>query len=107
MKAFTFVNVETSIPVENLYAPTREDAEANCPADCYVLEGLLPVAAPEIDPWIEIRSIRYGRLIGSDWTQLPDVPLETKAVWAEYRQQLRDITNQTDPFNIVWPTPPQ
>jgi len=31
-------------------------------------------------------------LVDSDWTQLPDVPLtaEKKAVWAQYRQQVRD-----------------
>jgi hypothetical protein len=44
----------------------------------------------------------------SDWTQLPDVPLVTKAAWAEYRQALRDITSQAGfPANVVWPTPPQ
>jgi hypothetical protein len=30
----------------------------------------------------------------------------TKEVWAAYRQALRDVTLQPDPFNIVWPTPP-
>ena len=42
----------------------------------------------------------------SDWTQLPDVPLATKETWAIYRQTLRDITEQTDPFNINWPVRP-
>ena len=42
----------------------------------------------------------------SDWTQLPDVPLATKETWAIYRQTLRDITEQTDPFNINWPVQP-
>lgn len=27
--------------------------------------------------------------------------------WCDYRQALRDITNQPDPFNIVWPTKPE
>jgi hypothetical protein len=43
----------------------------------------------------------------SDWTQMPDVNIPTKEAWATYRQALRDITNQADPFNITWPTPPQ
>lgn len=57
--------------------------------------------------WNEVRAIRETRLQASDWTQLPDVPLATKEAWAVYRQALRDITNQPDPFNITWPTPPQ
>jgi hypothetical protein len=51
---------------------------------------------------------RNALLWRSDWTQLPDVPLATKAAWAEYRQALRDITDQPGyPYDIVWPTPPQ
>jgi hypothetical protein len=47
-------------------------------------------------------------LSGSDWTQLPDVPLTTKTAWAAYRQALRDITTQVGyPTEIIWPTPPQ
>jgi len=40
---------------------------------------------------------------------LDDVPLtdEKKAEWETYRQELRDITDQPDPFNINWPTPPE
>jgi hypothetical protein len=53
-----------------------------------------------------IRQIRDQRLSDSDWTQLNDVNLANQAAWAEYRQALRDITQQTDPFNIVWPTRP-
>ena len=70
---------------------------------------------PVTETWVEdlellkeqIRMERNMRLQASDWTQLPDVQLETKAQWAAYRQQLRDVTNQTDLFNIVWPQPPQ
>lgn len=61
---------------------------------------------PETE-WPIVRAERNQLLQQSDWTQLPDVPLATKEAWAVYRQALRDITNQPDPFNIVWPTPPQ
>lgn len=57
--------------------------------------------------WDTIRHERDNLLLKCDWTQLPDVPLTTKELWITYRQELRDITNQTDPFNIVWPEPPQ
>lgn len=56
--------------------------------------------------WPFIRSERDRRLLASDWTQLPDVPLSTKEAWAAYRQALRDITLQPDPFNITWPAAP-
>lgn len=70
-----------------------------------------------VNDWVDRRTkenewsiVRYKRdqgLLSSDWTQLPDVPLATKEAWAVYRQALRDITEQVDPFNIVWPAPPQ
>jgi hypothetical protein len=58
--------------------------------------------------WAQIRSHRGLLLAASDWTQLPDVPLsqELREQWNVYRQALRDVTLQPDPFNIVWPTPP-
>lgn len=56
--------------------------------------------------WQEIRDRRNYELEKSDWTQLPDVPIPTKTAWATYRQELRDVTTQTDPFNITWPVPP-
>jgi hypothetical protein len=57
-----------------------------------------------------VRADRDFRLTQSDWTQLSDVTLSPiqLAQWKEYRQQLRDITLQTDfPTNIVWPEKPQ
>lgn len=55
--------------------------------------------------WGIIRIERNTKLIASDWTQVADAPVDA-AEWATYRQALRDITNQTNPFNIVWPTVP-
>ena len=59
--------------------------------------------------WVTVRVQRDGKLLSCDWTQLDDVPLtsEKKTEWQTYRQELRDITNQSDPFNITWPTPPE
>lgn len=56
--------------------------------------------------WAVVRQERGRLLYDTDWTQLPDVPQATKEMYADYRQALRDITNQEDPFNISWPTKP-
>jgi len=56
--------------------------------------------------WPVVRAQRNARLSASDWTQLPDVPLATKEAWAAYRQALRDVTLQPDPFAIIWPVSP-
>jgi hypothetical protein len=53
---------------------------------------------------------RQNLLYASDWTQIPNNPLTTaqQEAWAVYRQELRDISDQSGyPFNVIWPTPPQ
>lgn len=58
--------------------------------------------------WDGVRSERNELLAASDWTQLADCPLDdaAKAAWAVYRQALRDVTAQGDPFEIAWPEKP-
>ena len=58
------------------------------------------------DKWFEIREIRNQLLMECDWTQLSDISTEIKNLWSSYRQDLRNITNQTNPFNIIWPVKP-
>jgi hypothetical protein len=59
--------------------------------------------------WAKVRSIRDGLLQLTDQTQLPDRPIseELQLAYANYRQDLRDITHQADPFNIEWPEAPE
>jgi len=58
--------------------------------------------------WAKIKEERTEKLKDSDWTQVSDSPLDTskKTEWQTYRQSLRDITKQSDPFNITFPTQP-
>jgi hypothetical protein len=56
--------------------------------------------------WSELRDLRNQLLQECDWTQLADIPTETKELWQTYRQQLRDITTQSNPFSINWPVKP-
>ena len=61
---------------------------------------------PEEQARANIRAERNRRLINSDWTQLSDSSVDS-TVWLDYRQALRDITNQAGfPWNINWPTKP-
>jgi hypothetical protein len=53
-----------------------------------------------------VRASRDEKLKGCDWTQVADAPVD-KAVWATYRQALRDVTTQTGfPWTITWPDAP-
>ena len=56
--------------------------------------------------WFIIRETRNELLTECDWTQLADIPSETKEAWTIYRQALRNITTQSSPFSINWPVKP-
>jgi hypothetical protein len=54
-----------------------------------------------------VRASRDEKLKDCDWTQVADAPVD-KAVWATYRQALRDVTAQSGfPWTITWPDAPQ
>lgn len=64
-------------------------------------------AAAIAQAWTELYDKRLRRLYASDWTQVPDAPVD-RAAWAAYRQALRDLPQNTpDPRYPVWPEPPQ
>lgn len=51
-------------------------------------------------------AMRNAMLKASDWTQLPDAPVD-KDAWGKYRQLLRDLPNNIkDIENIEWPISP-
>lgn len=59
--------------------------------------------------WDRIRAIRNSKLGASDWTVLIDSPLsaEIKQLWINYRQKLRDITEEYEsPDQVIWPIEP-
>ena len=75
------------------------------------IEAQLPIVEFEM-AMEDLRAKRNKLLADCDWTQFADSPLtaEQKFAYADYRQQLRDITNglttkeQVDA--IIWPTKP-
>ena len=63
-------------------------------------------AAKDAEQAKSVRDQRNTKLAESDWTQVADAPVDN-AVWATYRQALRDITTQSGfPWDITWPDAP-
>lgn len=58
--------------------------------------------------WTDIRFKRDSLMQATDWVNIRSmetgVPIPKE--FLAYRQALRDITNQENPENIQWPTPP-
>jgi Phage tail assembly chaperone protein len=73
-----------------------------------------PATASWIDnqeqAWDHARKERTVLLQESDWTDTASAPQrlgsELYNSWQNYRQALRDITQQLDPFRLVWPIKP-
>ena len=59
--------------------------------------------------WEEIREQRNQLLSQCDWTQFQDSPITGSKLteWQTYRQSLRDVTTQENPYNITWPIKPE
>jgi hypothetical protein len=83
--------------------------------ETHIVVGGLPVPRPDEDllaerlesAALDLRQRRDALLYATDWTQVPDAPVD-RAAWAAYRQALRDLPDNTvDPLNPVWPEPPQ
>jgi len=99
--------------VITVWKPYNHATEKLVPATPHLYEGMCctvdvePKTEQELkerirNEWTAIRQQRNRFLSESDWTQLADSPAD-KDKWAVYRQELRDITTQEDPFSIVWP----
>lgn len=59
--------------------------------------------------WANVKGDRDGRLRKCDFVLLADAPssfTDKLDAWKTYRQALRDITDQSDPDNITWPSEP-
>ena len=64
------------------------------------------ITAKDAEQAKSVRASRDEKLKDCDWTQVADAPVD-KAVWATYRQALRDVTTQTGfPWTVTWPDAP-
>ena len=66
--------------------------------------GKLTDAQITAQKWGDVRVERNRKLSATDWRASSDLTMSDD--WKTYRQALRDITTQTDPYNITWPTKP-
>jgi len=59
--------------------------------------------------WLQIKEHRNELLKECDWTQLPDSPITGSKLteWQTYRQELRDLTTNENPFTLIWPSQPE
>jgi hypothetical protein len=59
--------------------------------------------------WNVIRAERNKLLADTDWwvTKAAETSVTISVEQRTYRQALRDITDQANPFNIIWPTKPE
>lgn len=57
------------------------------------------------EPLRLLREERDRKLAATDWRATIDYPGDDQAAWLEYRQALRDVTEQ-DPENVTWPEEP-
>jgi hypothetical protein len=83
--------------------PTQEQIEEVIP----LLEDIEKEKA-ELEKEKFKKSKRNGLLLSSDWTVLPHSPLSEEKVqeWIEYRQELRDFTNQENWVELEFPSKP-
>lgn len=85
------------IQIDDAVRPMNDDEYA---------EWLASEPQRNADAAASVRSERNRLLADSDWTQLPDSPVDSQA-WGTYRQNLRDITDQAGfPLDVTWPQKP-
>lgn len=61
-----------------------------------------------MEQWDVVRTERDLKLTETDWVVIKALESGTPVPpeWVAYRQALRNITEQTDPFDIIWPELP-
>lgn len=100
-----FAHVACPAELDHEVAKAQEDGEGGIE----LVSDAAKVTAKTNRLWDILRAERNARLTACDWTQVADAPLTTekKAEWAAYRQDLRDLPEETaDPAAPVWPSQP-
>ena len=101
-----------SIPTPNIELTQAQWREARGNVRFRVIDGVhteAPFTTEEQNEkeLVSIRLKRNSLLKQSDWVVLPYSPITGSKLeeWVQYRQSLRDVTNQTPPYTL--PTQPE
>lgn len=109
-----YVVLETEIPSYE-YTQVHEEGQPTLSGSVYVQTwNIVDRDSDDLQNeingrWDYVRNNRNRLLNQSDWTQFQDSPITGSKLteWQSYRQSLRDITSQSNPFEVTWPTKPE
>ena len=102
----------------NMWLPHDSRTEKLVSCNPYIQDGwaytveVQPKTQAEMDADTDaqsasVRATRNQLLAACDWTQGKDIADSISTPWAVYRQELRDVPDQTGfPWTVVWPMPP-
>ena len=104
-------NTYISVPSDNLYEIAQQKVvltEEFLGAQIVAEQITKTPEELQADQWALVKSKRDQLLTASDWRVIKsvDTGIALSSAWKVYRQILRDITTQSDPFNIMWPQAP-
>lgn len=99
-------NILTHIPVAQVVGPDGSVTIEWAPRETPLVLGDHEVYHEQ--RWVSVRAERDRLLAESDWVvpRAFETNTPVPAEWLAYRQALRDITKQRNPFQVVWPTAP-
>lgn len=111
---YTYPVVSVDVDIDSDYEKNYTEGTPIQSGSIYVQNWITSSASVEEieqrkeEKWTEVRNTRNTLLTECDWTQMSDTPISGSKLteWQTYRQSLRDITSQSNPFEVTWPTKP-
>ena len=107
---YVSITIETGIIYNIKYYATKRDSEIDGVKSHFIGDDTAKDKRILDQKWADIRSRRNRELTESDWVVVkakeehPNASIPSD--WVDYRTALRDITKQSDPDDITWPTKP-
>ena len=107
---YVSITIETGIIYNIKYYATKRDSEIDGVKSHFIGDDTAKDKRILDQKWADIRSRRNRELTESDWVVVKAKETHANASipsdWVDYRTALRDITKQSDPDDITWPTKP-
>lgn len=111
----TYRVINVPVDIDSDYQHNYSEGTPTQSGSVYVQNWIITNATTEEieqrkeEKWTEVRNTRNTLLTECDWTQMSDSPISGSKLteWQTYRQSLRDITSESNPFEITWPSKPE